>query len=83
MAVATRRRLIAPLAAAALGLALLGGIPVAQGHEAPPGGAEQDAQYPFACTAQDHELELVVDNQDGCRLRGPAASGVALRCRFP
>lgn len=26
---------------------------------------EPDAQYPFACTAQDHGLELIVDNQEG------------------
>lgn len=27
--------------------------------------SDPPVQYPFACTAQDHGLELVVDNQDG------------------
>ena len=65
MAVVTRPRLVAPFAAAALGLALLGGTPVAQGQPPPATGAEPEVQYPFACTAQDHGLELVVDNQEG------------------
>lgn len=41
---------------------------------APAAAAQSDdasRQYPFACTAQDHGLELIVDNQDG--------DGVAVR----
>jgi hypothetical protein len=51
-------------AAAVLGLllALVVGAPPeasASAHSEPP------VQYPFACTAQDHGLELIVDNHDG------------------
>jgi len=57
-----RSRLVPLLAVAALAATGLVGVPAAQG-QAPPGGPP--VQYPFACTAQDHGLELVVDNQDG------------------
>lgn len=55
-------RPLAVLAAAALAGTALAAAPVAQGQ---PSGPEPEVQYPFACTAQDHGLDLLVDNQDG------------------
>jgi hypothetical protein len=58
-----RRRTLAGTLAAALVAAL------AVASAPPPATAADDEpperQYPFACTAQDHGLELLVDNQDG------------------
>ena len=50
--------------------AVLGTLSLALGLLTPAGPATAaadtaPAQYPFACTAQDHGLELIVDNQDG------------------
>ena len=42
--------------------ALLGAAPSATSQET---ATDPPVQYPFACTAQDHGLELIVDNQDG------------------
>jgi hypothetical protein len=62
--IGTRRAMQVPVTALAvmslLAALLIGaGSPVEAADEAPP------VQYPFACTAQDHGLELIVDNQEG------------------
>ncbi len=54
-----RPALLLPIALIA---AVLGGAPAASGQVTE---ADSPVQYPFACTAQDHGLELIVDNQDG------------------
>jgi hypothetical protein len=67
------RRRRSPLrlgAASALVAGLLAAAPVAasQGVPAaadPNAASDPPVQYPFACTAQDHGLDLIVDNQDG------------------
>lgn len=64
MATGLRSRLVALLGATALGFTMLAGAPVAVGDVAQL-AADPPVQYPFACTAQDHRLDLVVDNQDG------------------
>ena len=48
-------------------LALVGALLVAASPAGPATAADEDeppTQYPFACTAQDHGLELIVDNHD-------------------
>ncbi|HEX6194950.1 MAG TPA: DUF6351 family protein [Jiangellaceae bacterium] len=42
---------------------------------AAPAAGDPPTQYPFACTAQDHGLELIVDNQDGEGVEVRDASG--------
>ncbi|WP_256841154.1 DUF6351 family protein [Ornithinimicrobium cryptoxanthini] len=64
MATGLRSRLVSLLGATALGLTMLASAPVAVGEE-PLLAADPPVQYPFACTAQDHRLDPVVDNQDG------------------
>jgi hypothetical protein len=67
------RRRRSPLrlgAASALVAGLLAAAPVAASQEVPAesgpvAGSDPPVQYPFACTAQDHGLDLIVDNQDG------------------
>jgi hypothetical protein len=71
MSIRVRRSAITPRIslAASAAFALTAGLLVAApaGTAAPPDGGpgEPAVQYPFACTAQDHGLELIVDNQDG------------------
>lgn len=46
--------------------ALVSGLVVAApAATSQPADTEPPVQYPFACTAQDHGLDLIVDNQDG------------------
>ncbi|HEU4544170.1 MAG TPA: DUF6351 family protein [Jiangellaceae bacterium] len=59
MPTSLRPALLLPLSLVA---ALLVAAPAATGQET---AADPTVQYPFACTAQDHGLELIVDNQDG------------------
>jgi hypothetical protein len=40
-------------------------LAVTPAGSAAPSAGDPPTQYPFACTAQDHGLELIVDNQDG------------------
>ncbi|HEX6232166.1 MAG TPA: DUF6351 family protein [Jiangellaceae bacterium] len=54
-----RPALLLPIALIA---AVLGTAPAATGQQTQ---ADSTIQYPFACTAQDHGLELIVDNQEG------------------
>jgi hypothetical protein len=58
----SRRTLAGTLAAALVAAAAIATSPpaVSAAEEEPP-----ERQYPFACTAQDHGLELIVDNEDG------------------
>jgi hypothetical protein len=63
MTIRTRRRAMIHVTGA---LALTAGLlAVAPAGAAAPTDSEPDVQYPFACTAQDHGLELIVDNHDG------------------
>lgn len=91
MTAARRPRLVSLLAAAALAATGLAAAPVAGGQEHPGargGGGraapaavtaeEPPVQYPFACTAQDHGLELVVDNQEGLGVEVRDGSGQLL-----
>jgi hypothetical protein len=70
------RSLLIGIATLALASTLLAVPPSPQVATA--GEDEPPVQYPFACTAQDHGLELIVDNQDGDGVEVRDGEGILL-----